>query len=176
MCQVSADFRRGVELANILLVGACPGREEEQNGRPFVGTAGQYLRSMFRTLNLHWPCFFPSADPDEYSMLNANPLPRYRARAGFGGLTQPTKTEVMAAENRVRVRSLLILVNPERVLYLGNAAEFIDPIVNEVLPDTQVFRTGHPSPTAWNTKANYRGMTREEKLERWTRDQFRQRR
>lgn len=174
MCQNAADFRLGAAHPNILLVGACPGREEEASNRPFAGVAGRCLRSMMLSLNAFRPMLFPSPHPDAYSMLNAHDLPRYRARPGYDGRTQPTRLEVFAPANRERVAAKLLHTQPTMVLYLGNVAEFIDPIVQELRPEALVFRTGHPSPSGWNTFAQYVGRPREEKLERWARDQFRQ--
>lgn len=174
MCLNAADFRLSAVHPTTFLVGACPGREEEASNRPFAGVAGRCLRAMMLSLHAFRPMLFPSVHPDAYSMLNAHDLPRYRARPGYDGRTQPTRLEVLAPVNRERVAAKLLNTQPTIVLYLGNVAEFIDPIVQELRPGALVFRTGHPSPSGWNTFAQYVGRPREEKLERWARDQFRQ--
>ena len=42
----------GAEDANILFVGEAPGRHEDQQGRPFVGPAGQYLDELLASIKL----------------------------------------------------------------------------------------------------------------------------
>ena len=78
MCHQTADFRLGGTCCKILLVGACPGKAEEDQGRPFIGGAGKNLRMMFAGLNVHSPDLFCSDDLEDYSLLNAHDLPRVR--------------------------------------------------------------------------------------------------
>lgn len=172
MCQVAADFRTGDRWPNIFLVGACPGRDEEIDGRPFAGQAGRNLSGMMASLHVHRPDLFPSGVPDDYAMLNAHPLPRYRQRAGYDGRTQPTENEVLSQQNQLRLTARLHHVEPRIILYLGITAEFMHPIVRANCPAARVFRTGHPSTSAWNTCRNYLGRPRAEKIERWARDRF----
>ena len=42
----------GPEDAEIMFIGEAPGWHEDQQGRPFVGPAGQYLDSLLTTINL----------------------------------------------------------------------------------------------------------------------------
>ncbi len=42
----------GAEDADILFIGEAPGRYEDQQGRPFVGPAGQYLNGLLASINL----------------------------------------------------------------------------------------------------------------------------
>ena len=42
----------GAENAEILLIGEAPGWHEDQQGRPFVGPAGQYLDTLLASINL----------------------------------------------------------------------------------------------------------------------------
>jgi len=42
----------GAENADILFIGEAPGWHEDQQGRPFVGPAGQYLDKLLATINL----------------------------------------------------------------------------------------------------------------------------
>ena len=172
MCRVAADFRAGDRWPDILLVGACPGRDEEIQRRPFAGQAGWNLCGMMASLHDHRPDLFLSGVPDDYSMLNAHPLPRYRQRADFNGRTQPTENEVLSQENRLRLIVRLQQVDPRIILYLGIAAEFIHPIVRENCPAARAFRTGHPSTSAWNTCRNYLGRPKAEKIQRWARDKL----
>ena len=43
----------GVEEADIMFVGEAPGQHEDQQGRPFVGPAGQYLDQLLASIDLH---------------------------------------------------------------------------------------------------------------------------
>ncbi len=42
----------GAENAEIMFIGEAPGWHEDQQGRPFVGPAGQYLDNLLATINL----------------------------------------------------------------------------------------------------------------------------
>lgn len=45
-------FYRGAAKARLMLVGEAPGREEDQEGKPFVGRAGQLLDRMLAAIGL----------------------------------------------------------------------------------------------------------------------------
>jgi uracil-DNA glycosylase len=45
-------FKRGSDDARIMLIGEAPGREEDLEGKPFVGPAGQMLDRMLETIGL----------------------------------------------------------------------------------------------------------------------------
>lgn len=174
MCIQAADFRIGNANHRVLLVGACPGREEEENGRPFVGQAGQNLSVMLQRLHVLIPDIFTSERLDDYSLINAHSLPRYRGRDGFDGRTQPLKREVLAAENQARLGAQVEHLRPETIVYLGKVAEFAHEIVQATGIEVQAYRTGHPSTTAWNTRPEYVGMDRGEKIRQWAEDQLEQ--
>ena len=63
-------FSDGNPKARVMIVGEAPGREEDQQGRPFVGRAGQLLDRMFAAIGLS-----RSSDFDEESFYVANVLP-----------------------------------------------------------------------------------------------------
>jgi uracil-DNA glycosylase len=174
MCQPSADFRVGDVHRDIYLIGACPGKAEEENGRPFIGDAGENLQIMIESLHERDPGLFPTGNRDDYTMLNAHDLPRYASRNGYDGNSEPSQVEVIAPDNQDRILAKFRQVAPSVILYLGNTAEFTHPVVQRYMPAPVVFRTGHPSKPAWNTQPGYVGLQREEKLQRWARDQFRQ--
>lgn len=52
-------FGDGFSLARVMVLGEAPGREEDMEGRPFVGRAGQLLDAMFAAIGLSRT----SADP-----------------------------------------------------------------------------------------------------------------
>lgn len=66
----STVFCDGNPKARIMLVGEAPGREEDRQGRPFVGPAGQLLDKMFGAIGLNRA----DEDPDK-SIYIANILP-----------------------------------------------------------------------------------------------------
>jgi DNA polymerase len=43
----------GAETADIVFVGEAPGFHEDQQGRPFVGQAGQFLEQLLASIDLH---------------------------------------------------------------------------------------------------------------------------
>ena len=172
MCVPAADIRVGDLHRRVLLVGACPGRDEEANGRPFSGEAGQNLNIMLQRLHALHPNIFPTGRADDYSMVNAHSLPRYPGRQGYDGRTQPRKREVLAQENRARLVAHLLAIQAERVVYLGKAAGFSHEVILALQPNIQAYRTGHPSTQAWNTRLPYVGLQRFEKICRWAEDQF----
>ncbi|MEQ6248904.1 uracil-DNA glycosylase [Sulfitobacter sp. HNIBRBA3233] len=45
-------FSDGIAGAPVMIVGEAPGREEDRQGKPFVGTAGQLLDRMFAALDM----------------------------------------------------------------------------------------------------------------------------
>lgn len=174
MCISTAEFRIGDVHPRVLLVGACPGEDEERNGRPFSGQAGQNLRIMLERLHVLHPEVFPSDRLDDYSLINAHSLPRYRGRDGYDGRRQPYKREVLAEENWKRFAAQIEKLEPTIIVYLGRAAEFAHEITRSTVEGFQAFRAGHPSTPAWNTKAEYAGMTPEEKLHHWAGDSLEQ--
>jgi DNA polymerase len=48
----SFAFADGLPGARVMIVGEAPGREEDQQGKPFVGQAGQLLNRMFAAIGL----------------------------------------------------------------------------------------------------------------------------
>ena len=166
------DFKVGDGNPRVLLVGACPGADEEKNGRPFAGQAGKNLVVMLQRLHVLRPDVFPSDSLDDYSLINAHSLPRYRGREGYDGRTQPTKDEVLADENRIRFANQVEHINPLTIVYLGEAAEFAHEIVKATVEGFQAYRTGHPSAPAWNTQPGYVGMQAADKLRHWAEDRL----
>ncbi|MEK9735131.1 MAG: uracil-DNA glycosylase, partial [Paracoccaceae bacterium] len=63
-------FSDGNPKARVMIVGEAPGRDEDQQGRPFVGRAGQLLDRMFAAIGLS-----RSSDFDEQSFYVTNVLP-----------------------------------------------------------------------------------------------------
>jgi DNA polymerase len=52
-CRTRVVPGEGAEDADILFIGEAPGWHEDQQGRPFVGPAGQYLDELLASINLN---------------------------------------------------------------------------------------------------------------------------
>ena len=63
-------FSDGNPSARVMIIGEAPGREEDQQGKPFVGRAGQLLDRMFASIGLR-----RSSEAPEHSFYLANVLP-----------------------------------------------------------------------------------------------------
>lgn len=63
-------FRDGNPAARVMIVGEAPGREEDMQGKPFVGRAGQLLDRMFEAIGLA-----RTAEAAEHALYITNILP-----------------------------------------------------------------------------------------------------
>lgn len=172
MVENASDFRRGDVHPSTVFMGACPGRQEEIDGRPFAGSAGANLRIMLETLSAEMVEHFPSSVMEDYSLLNAHDLPRYRGREGYDGRTTPPRGDVLEDGNLGRLRERLEAVDASKVIYLGQAAEYAHSALPGLVGGISFFRLGHPSPLAWNPRKEYGGLSKREKLARWAVDSW----
>ncbi|MCZ8154258.1 MAG: uracil-DNA glycosylase [Rhodobacteraceae bacterium] len=102
---VFADGRAG---ARVLILGEAPGREEDLEGRPFVGAAGQLLDRMFGAIGLS------RESPDlERALYITNVMP-WRPP----GNREPTPEEI--AMMRPFVARHVDLAAPEVIVVMGN--------------------------------------------------------
>lgn len=102
---VFADGRAG---ARVLILGEAPGREEDLEGRPFVGAAGQLLDRMFAAIGLS------RESPDlERALYITNVMP-WRPP----GNREPTPEEI--AMMRPFVARHVELAAPEIIVVMGN--------------------------------------------------------
>ncbi|KAB2845640.1 MAG: uracil-DNA glycosylase, partial [Hyphomicrobiaceae bacterium] len=97
-------FYRGAERARLMLIGEAPGREEDIEGKPFVGRAGQLLDKMLAALSL------TEADVHITNVVYWRP-PGNRTPT-------PQETEVL----RPFLARQIALVSPSVILCLGGAA------------------------------------------------------
>ncbi len=102
-------FADGNPRACVLILGEAPGREEDQEGRPFVGQAGQLLDRMFAAIGLSRT----SADP-ETALYITNVLP-WRPPQD----RDPEPEEI--AMLRPFVERHIELVDPAVIVAMGNA-------------------------------------------------------
>jgi uracil-DNA glycosylase len=95
---------RGAEQASLMIVGEAPGREEDMEGKPFVGRAGQLLDKMLASIGM-----------DETSVHITN-IVYWRPP----GNRTPTPQEALAC--RPFLERQMALVKPKVVLALGGGA------------------------------------------------------
>ncbi len=97
-------FYRGAERASLMIVGEAPGREEDLEGKPFVGRAGQLLDKMLAAAGMS------EADVHITNIVYWRPP----------GNRTPTPQEALAC--RPFLERQIALVGPKVVLALGGAA------------------------------------------------------
>lgn len=103
-------FAAGTPMAEILLVGEAPGAEEERQGEPFVGPAGQLLTRVLKVMGL------------ERSQVYITNLCKYRpAMDNQGnGNRPPTPPEMAACLDFVREE--IAIIQPKVIVALGGTA------------------------------------------------------
>ncbi len=104
----STVFADGNPGARVLILGEAPGREEDTEGRPFVGRAGQLLDRMFAAIGLSRT----SPDP-EAALYITNVMPW---RPPQNRDPEPSEITMM----RPFVQRHIELVNPALIVALGN--------------------------------------------------------
>lgn len=97
-------FYRGAETARIMLIGEAPGRDEDLEGKPFVGRAGQLLDKMLAAIGLS------ELDVHITNVVYWRPP----------GNRTPTPQEALAC--RPFLERQMTLVRPEIVVALGGSA------------------------------------------------------
>lgn len=103
-------FSDGTPGARLMIIGEAPGREEDLEGRPFVGRAGQLLDRMLAAIGLD------RASPDaERAVYITNVLP-WRPP----GNREPEPAEI--AMMRPFLQRHVDLADPEAIVLMGNAA------------------------------------------------------
>jgi uracil-DNA glycosylase len=101
-------FADGNPKARVLILGEAPGREEDLEGRPFVGRAGQLLDRMFAAIGLS------RTSPDaETSIYITNVMP-WRPPAN----RDPEPAEI--AMMRPFVERHIALIDPQVIVVMGN--------------------------------------------------------
>lgn len=105
-------FADGNPAAHVLILGEAPGREEDIEGRPFVGRAGQLLDRMFAAIGLS-----RSAVEPEASLYITNVMP-WRPP----GNRDPEPAEI--AMMRPFVERHIALMNPRVIVVMGNTPLF----------------------------------------------------
>ena len=106
----SLVFADGNPAARVLILGEAPGREEDREGRPFVGRAGQLLDRMLAAIDLD-----RTEDTPESAVYITNVLP----------WRPPQNRDPEAEEIAMMlpfVQKHIELVNPDLIVLMGNIA------------------------------------------------------
>lgn len=136
-------FGEGPTDARIMLVGEQPGNEEDQQGHPFVGPAGQLLDEALHAIGLN---------REELYITNAVKHFRFLYRDSFRQHQTPSRYHVQACKPWLTAE--IAAVKPQLIVCLGNTAArtLISP--NFVMKDGRgkplggsptLFATYHPS-------------------------------
>jgi uracil-DNA glycosylase family protein len=104
-------FGRGPKRASIMLVGEQPGDAEDLQGEPFVGPAGQLLRSSLVDAGI---------DPEEVYLTNAVKHFKWTPRGKRRIHDKPNREEILAC--RVWLDSEIASVKPRAIVALGATA------------------------------------------------------
>ena len=105
-------FCDGNPAARVLILGEAPGRDEDMEGRPFVGRAGQLLDRMFAAIGL------ARTSPDAEAALYITNVMPWRPP----GNRDPEPAEV--AMMRPFVERHIALMDPEVIVVMGNTPLF----------------------------------------------------
>lgn len=101
---------RGNPAARLLIIGEAPGPEENIQGKPFVGRAGQLLDKILQSVNL---------DPEK-DVFITNSV--FRLPPGADGKSFRKPTDAETDFYRPYVLEIIRLINPHIMLLTGNVA------------------------------------------------------
>lgn len=101
-------FSDGSPDAKIMIIGEAPGKDEEKQGKPFIGRAGKLLNATLESLGWKRSDFYVSN------------IVRYRPQDEFGGTLTPTDQEIK--KFRPAMEKEIEVVDPRVVLILGRIA------------------------------------------------------
>lgn len=101
---------RGNPAAKLMIVGEAPGMEENKQGKPFVGRAGQLLDQVVQAVQF---------DPDQ-DLFITNSVFRMPPGEGSANFRKPTTDEIEAY--RPYVLEIIRLIDPVIILLTGNVA------------------------------------------------------
>jgi len=126
-------------------MASCPGRREQDAGRPLAGVSGQNLRAALPSLRARFgPDWFPSLALEDYTLTNAWGRIEYPK---LTGRSEATPAEVLAPENIEAVRARTVAAGTIRIVALGDRARRVAARVGA----GAVIAGPHPSPLHVNT-------------------------
>ena len=116
--RINPVFGEGNPRAGLVFIGEAPGREEDIQGKPFVGRAGELLTKIIEAMGLKrkdvYICNVLKCRPPQ----NRNPLP----------------SEIVACQNYLRTQ--LELINPKVICCMGKFA--CQTLLNQDIPITKL--------------------------------------
>ncbi len=101
-------FNDGSPDSEIMIIGEAPGKDEEVQGKPFVGRAGKLLNATLETLGWKRSDFYVSN------------IVRYRPQDGLGGTLTPMPEEI--EKFRPSIEKEIEVVGPKLIVVLGRIA------------------------------------------------------
>ncbi len=101
-------FSDGSPDAKIMIIGEAPGKDEEIQGKPFVGRAGKLLNTTLESLGWKRSDFYVSN------------IVKYRPQDESGGTLTPTDKEI--EKFRPSIEKEIEVVDPKIILILGRIA------------------------------------------------------
>lgn len=101
-------FNDGSPDSEIMIIGEAPGKDEEVQGKPFVGRAGKLLNATLEKLGWKRSDFYVSN------------IVRYRPQDSFGGTLTPTPEEI--EKFRPSIEKEIEVVEPKLIVVLGRIA------------------------------------------------------
>lgn len=101
-------FSDGDPDAKIIIIGEAPGKDEERQGKPFIGRAGRLLTGTLETLGWQRSDFYISN------------IVKYRPSDVDGGNRTPTDEEI--AKFRPVIEKEINVVNPKLIVLVGRVA------------------------------------------------------
>lgn len=128
---------RGNKRASILFVGEAPGKNEDEQGEPFVGSAGSWFDKIIDFLKL---------DEDDYYLTNVLKCRPHISRDN--GTTKNRKPEVVEIQACLPwLNAQIRKINPELIILMG------DVVLSAVLGFSGIIKNGHRG------RAYYEGNT-----------------
>lgn len=101
-------FNDGSPEAQVMIIGEAPGKNEEAQGKPFVGRGGKLLNSTLETLGWQRTDFYITN------------VVKYRPTDEFGGNRTPTPEEI--EKFRPALEKEIEVVDPRLIIILGRVA------------------------------------------------------
>ena len=101
-------FNDGSPDNKVMIIGEAPGKEEEIQGKPFVGRAGKLLNATLEKLGWKRADFYVTN------------IVRYRPQDGMGGTLTPIPEEI--EKFRLALEKEIDVVNPKLIVVLGRIA------------------------------------------------------
>ncbi len=109
-------FNKGNKNNKTAIVLSCPGRLEQENGKPAFGMTGSNLQKLLIILNNKSPEIFGATDRYEYRITNAS------SKVYYGELTEPLDSEIKCTENIRRLKEEL--TDMKFVVAFGKKAQY----------------------------------------------------